>query len=48
MQDLEAAVDVMERMPWTMLNGLKGDADVLKGIDKAQTLLASLRKTLLS
>lgn len=48
MQDLEAAVDAMERMPWTTLNELKGDVDVLKGIDKAQALLASLRKTLSS
>jgi ParB family chromosome partitioning protein len=48
MRDLEAAVDAMERMPWTTLNTLKGNTDVLKGIEKAQTLLASLRKNLSS
>ncbi len=48
LRDLETALDAMGRMPWTTLNTLKGDADVLKSIDKAQQMLASLRKNLAS
>jgi ParB family chromosome partitioning protein len=48
LQDLEAALDAMGRMPWTKLNALKGDAEALKSIDKAQQMLASLRKNLVS
>ena len=47
-QDLETALDAMERVPWTTLNALKGDADVLRSIDKAQQLLTSMRKSLAS
>lgn len=45
-RDLETALDAMGRMPWTTLNALKGDAEVLKSIDKAQQMLTSLRKNL--
>lgn len=48
LRDLESALDAMGRMPWTTLNALKGDVDVLKSIDKAQHMLASLRKNLAS
>lgn len=46
--ELDAAVDAMKRVPWTALEELKGDADLLKKIDDAQALLKSLRKTLTS
>ncbi|WP_421999379.1 hypothetical protein [Reyranella sp.] len=46
LHDLETALDAMGRVPWTTLNALKGDADVLKSIDKVQQMLASLRKNL--
>jgi len=36
----------MKRVPWTALEELKGDAELLKKIDEAQLLLKSLRKTL--
>jgi ParB family chromosome partitioning protein len=36
----------MKRVPWTALSDLKGDPDILKKIDDAETLLKSLRKAL--
>src|SRR3984885_3116496 len=44
--DLEAAVKTMKNVPWTTLQELKGDVDVLKKIDDAEKLLQSLRKAL--
>jgi ParB family transcriptional regulator, chromosome partitioning protein len=44
--DLDTAIESMERLPWMALNELKGNADVLNSIDKAQVLLESLRKNL--
>ena len=44
--DLEAAVKTMKNVPWTTLQDLKGDANVLKQIDDAEKLLQSLRKAL--
>jgi len=46
--DLDAAVESMKRIPWTTLAELRNDPDILKKIDEAETLLGSLRKTLLS
>jgi ParB family transcriptional regulator, chromosome partitioning protein len=46
--ELDAAVDAIRRVPWTTLEGLKGDLDVLKRIDDAEALLKTLRKTLSS
>jgi ParB family chromosome partitioning protein len=46
--DLDSAVEAMTRVPWTALEELKGDQDILKKIDEAQALLKSLRKTLSS
>jgi ParB family chromosome partitioning protein len=44
--DLEAAVDAMKRVPFSALQELKGDADILKKIDEAEALLRSLRGAL--
>lgn len=44
--ELEVAVEAMKNVPWTILQELKGDADVLKKIDEAEALLRSLRKAL--
>jgi ParB family transcriptional regulator, chromosome partitioning protein len=44
--ELEAAVDAMKNVPWTTLQELKGDEEILKQIDSAQQLLTSLRKAL--
>lgn len=44
--ELEVAVEAMKNVPWTVLQELKGDADVLKKIDEAEALLRSLRKAL--
>jgi ParB family transcriptional regulator, chromosome partitioning protein len=46
--ELEAAVNAMKRVPWTALEELKGDPDILEKIDEAETLLKSLRKSLSS
>lgn len=44
--DLEAAVDAMKKVPFSALQELKGDAEVLKRIDEAEALLRSLRGAL--
>jgi ParB family chromosome partitioning protein len=44
--DLEAAVEAMKGVPWTVLQELKGDPQILKKIDDVETLLQSLRKAL--
>ena len=44
--ELDVAVDAMKNVPWTALQELKGNADVLKKIDEAEALLRSLRKAL--
>jgi ParB family transcriptional regulator, chromosome partitioning protein len=46
--DLDAAVQTMKNVPWTALQELKGDVDVLKKLDDAEKLLQSLRKALTS
>jgi ParB family chromosome partitioning protein len=46
--DLEAAVDAITHLPWTAIQELRGDSEILKQIDKAEALLKSLRKTLCS
>lgn len=46
--ELDAAVDAMKRVPWTALEQLKGDPEILKKLDDAEALLKSLRKTLAS
>jgi ParB family chromosome partitioning protein len=45
-EDLEVAVEAMRNVPWTVLQELKGDPNVLKRIDDAEALLQSLRKAL--
>lgn len=44
--DLEAAVDAMKKVPFSTLQELKGDIDILKKIDEAEALLRSLRGAL--
>jgi ParB family chromosome partitioning protein len=44
--DLEAAVDAMKKVPFSSLQELKGDVDILKKIDEAEALLQSLRGAL--
>jgi ParB family transcriptional regulator, chromosome partitioning protein len=46
--DLERAVETMKNVPWTRLQEFKGDSEVLKKIDDAESLLKSLRKALTS
>jgi ParB family chromosome partitioning protein len=48
LSELGAAVDAMKSVPWTTLQGLKGDETVLKKFDEAESLLRSLRKALTS
>lgn len=44
--ELESVVEAMKNVPWTALQGLKGDPSILKKIDDAEALLRSLRKAL--
>lgn len=44
--ELESAVEAMKNVPWTVLQELKGDPNVLKKLDDAEALLKSLRKAL--
>ncbi|MBL8552894.1 MAG: ParB N-terminal domain-containing protein [Phenylobacterium sp.] len=44
--DLDAAVDAMKKVPFSTLQELKGDADILKKIEEAEALLRSLRGAL--
>jgi ParB family transcriptional regulator, chromosome partitioning protein len=46
--DLESVVESMKNVSWTALPELKKDANLLKQIDEASALLASLRKALSS
>jgi ParB family chromosome partitioning protein len=46
--DLDAAIESIKRVPWTVLADLKGDPEILKRIDDAEAVLKSLRKTLSS
>ncbi len=45
---LEVAINAMKAVPWTALQELKGDADVLNRINDAEEMLRSLRKALAS
>jgi ParB family chromosome partitioning protein len=47
-KELDAAMDAMKQVPWTALEDLKGNPEVLKQIDEAEALLKALRKTLSS
>jgi len=44
--ELEAAIEAMKTVPWTVLQELKGDIKTLKKIDDAEALLQSLRQAL--
>jgi ParB family transcriptional regulator, chromosome partitioning protein len=46
--ELDAAIGAIRRAPWTVLEELKGNPDLLKRIDDAEALLKNLRKTLSS
>lgn len=44
--ELEAAMEAMRRVPWTALDELRGNEEVLHRIDDAEALLRSLRNAL--
>jgi ParB family transcriptional regulator, chromosome partitioning protein len=44
--ELDAAMEAMRRVPWTTLQQLRGDADVIRRITDAEDLLKSLRDAL--
>jgi len=46
--ELDAAMEAMRRVPWTTLEELKGNAEVVQRIDDAAELLRTLRKALTS
>jgi ParB family chromosome partitioning protein len=45
---LESAMDAIRNMPWTEMDRLKGDPDVLARIEEAEQLLISLKRNLKS
>ncbi|UPT88002.1 ParB N-terminal domain-containing protein [Bradyrhizobium barranii subsp. apii] len=44
--ELDAVVEAVKAVPWTTLQDLKGNAELLKKIDDAEAMLRSLRKAL--
>jgi ParB family transcriptional regulator, chromosome partitioning protein len=44
--DLDAALQSMKRVPWTQLEQLRGDRQLLGKIEEAETLLRSLRNAI--
>lgn len=44
--ELAAAVEAMKSVPWTALDELRADPDILSRIDEAEALLKNLRKSL--
>lgn len=46
LSDLETAVTTMKNVPWTALQGLKGNQGILKTIEEAQALLQALKNNL--
>lgn len=46
--ELDAATEAMKRVPWTTLEALKGNPEILRRLDDAERLLKSLRKSLSS
>jgi ParB family chromosome partitioning protein len=46
LSELDAAVEAMRSVPWTSLQQLKGDTNVLKKIEDAEALLKALRHAL--
>lgn len=44
--ELGAAVEAMRSVPWTALDELRGDPEILSRIDEAEALLKNLRKSL--
>lgn len=45
-EDLDSAIEAVKRAPWTSIQNLKGDPEVLKKIADAEAVLKSLRKAL--
>jgi ParB family chromosome partitioning protein len=44
--EIDAAVEAMKRVPWTALEEMRGDPDLLQKIEDAEALLKSLRRAL--
>ena len=44
--ELESIVDIVKGVPWTALEELKGNVEILKMLDDAEMVLKNLRKTL--
>jgi ParB family chromosome partitioning protein len=44
--ELDAVMETVKKIPWTELQELKGDIELLRKIDAAETMLKSLKKAL--
>src|ERR1051326_2446053 len=45
-EEVAALVDAIKRQPWTALEGLKGDADLLRNIEEAERVFEALKRQL--
>jgi ParB family transcriptional regulator, chromosome partitioning protein len=46
MSEIEATIEAIKRMPWTSIEELKGNPEVVQRLDDAEELLRTLRKNL--
>jgi ParB family chromosome partitioning protein len=46
LSNLDATVESVKQLPWTALEQMKGDPDVLKKLEDAEALLKSLRRNI--
>lgn len=44
--EIASLVEAVRTLPWTALEELKGDAEILSSIEEAESLLKALRKNL--
>lgn len=44
--DLDSAVEAMKRLPWTAIAEMRGNPEILRRLEEAESLLRSLRRTL--
>ena len=44
--ELDAAMDAIRRAPWTVIEEMKGDPEVLRKIEEAESVLRALRANL--
>ena len=46
-EEVAALVDAIKRQPWTALDGLKGDSELLRNIEEAEKVFEALKRQLM-